>query len=159
MIKILFICHGNICRSTLAQSVFTHMVAQRGLSDLFEIDSAATSTEEIGNTPHGGTVAKLREMGIPLVPHRARQVTKSDYEKFDYLIGMDDWNMRNMKRMLGDDPQGKMFKLLEFAGSGRDIADPWYSENFDPTYVDVKEGCEGLLKYLSSEGLVIRRRP
>ncbi len=106
-IRVLFICHGNICRSTLAQSVFTHKVASQGLSAHFLIDSAATSTEEIGNPPHRGTVNKLRKVGIPLVPHRARQVTWADYEKFDYIIGMDSANIRNLNRMLKDDPEGK----------------------------------------------------
>ena len=98
-IRVLFICHGNICRSTLAQSVFTHKVASQGLSAHFLIDSAATSTEEIGNPPHRGTVNKLRKVGIPLVPHRARQVTWADYEKFDYIIGMDSANIRNLNQI------------------------------------------------------------
>ena len=101
MIKILFICHGNICRSTMAESVLTHMVATRGLTSQFEIDSAATSREEIGNPPHYGTCAKLAQVGIPVVPHRARQMTQSDYEYYDYLIGMDSANIRNMKRIAG----------------------------------------------------------
>ena len=105
-IKIYFCCHGNICRSTMCQSVFQHMVNTRGLTDKFEIDSFATSLEEIGNTPHRGTVNKLREVGIPLVPHRAKQITWSDYVKADYVIGMDTWNMRNLQRMLKGDPEG-----------------------------------------------------
>ena len=153
MIKVLFICHGNICRSTMSESVFTHMVKERGLEDQFHIDSAATSTEEIGNPPHHGTVRKLKEMRIPLVPHRARQITWSDYGKYDYIIGMDSWNIRNLNRMLKGDPDGKVYKLLSFAGLGRDIADPWYTGNFDETYEDVVEGCEGLLKYLQEQGL------
>ena len=119
----------------------------------FHIDSAATSTEEIGNPPHHGTVRKLKEMRIPLVPHRARQITWSDYGKYDYIIGMDSWNIRNLNRMLKGDPDGKVYKLLSFAGLGRDIADPWYTGNFDETYEDVVEGCEGLLKYLQEQGL------
>lgn len=104
MIKILFVCHGNICRSTMAQSVFAHMAAKQGLSEHFHIDSAATSREEIGNTPHYGTVNKLRQEGIPLIPHRARQMTRQDYKEFDYLIGMDDANIRNMERIAGGIP-------------------------------------------------------
>lgn len=150
MIKILFICHGNICRSTMAQSIFAHMVTERGLSDQFHIDSAATSREEIGNPPHYGTVGKLRQVGIPLVPHRARQMTKQDYREFDYLIGMDDANVRSMERIAGGDPEHKIYKLLEFAGSGRAIADPWYTGNFDVTYDDVIEGCEALMQKLLS---------
>ena len=152
MIKVLFICHGNICRSTLSESVLTHMVKTLGLEHQFMIDSAATSTEEIGNPPHRGTVNKLREVGIPLVPHRARQITLRDYENFDYIIGMDTANIRNLNRMLNGDPEGKVYKLLAFAGSGRDIADPWYTGNFDVTYEDVVEGCEGFLSYLKENG-------
>lgn len=148
MMRILFCCHGNICRSTMCQSVFAHMVRARGLSERFEIDSAATSTEEIGNPPHHGTVAKLREVGIPLVPHRARQITRADYEKFDYIIGMDRENMWNLNRMFPGDPRIKLYKLLSFAGSERDVADPWYTGDFDATYEDVTAGCEGLLKIL-----------
>ncbi len=147
-IKVLMVCHGNICRSTMAQSVMTHLINQHHLSHLFEIDSAATSREEIGNTPHYGTVAKLREMGVPVVPHRAVQMTPQDYEYYDYLIGMDTANIRNMNRIAGGDPQDKIYKLLSFAGSGRDIADPWYTGNFDETYADVLEGCSALLNYL-----------
>lgn len=149
MIKILFVCHGNICRSTMAESVLSHMVSQRGLSNDFLIASAATSREEIGNPPHHGTVRKLHEVGVPVVPHRAVQMTKKDYEAYDYLIGMDDWNIRNMQRITGGDPQNKIYKLLEFANSTRDIADPWYTGNFDVTYDDIMEGCEALLKKLS----------
>ena len=146
MIKVLMICHGNICRSTMAESVFTHMVAARGLADCFEINSAATSREEIGNPPHYGTVSKLKRVGIPVVPHRARQMTKADYEYYDYLIGMDTANIRNMNNIAGNDKDGKIYKMLSFAGSGRDVADPWYTGDFDATYRDVVEGCEGFLK-------------
>ena len=145
MIKVLFICHGNICRSTMAESVFTHMVNTRGVAQLFEINSAATSREEIGNPPHHGTVRKLREVGIPVVPHRATQMTQADYEYYDYLIGMDTANIRNMNRIAGGDPDGKIYKLLTFAGSGRDVADPWYTGDFDATYEDVVAGLTGFL--------------
>jgi protein-tyrosine phosphatase len=153
MIKILFICHGNICRSTMAQSVLTHMVKQRHIEDRFLIDSAATSREEIGNPPHYGTVHKLRQEGIPLVAHRARQMTRQDYDRFDYLIGMDDANIRNMERIAGGDPEHKIHKLLEYAGSSRAIADPWYTDNFDVTYDDIIEGCEAFLRELKSHGV------
>ena len=148
-IKVLFICHGNICRSTMAESVFAHMVKQRHIESQFEIGSAATSREEIGNTPHYGTVDKLRRVGIPVVPHRAVQMTAADYERYDYLIGMDSANIRNMQRIAGGDPEGKIFRLLSFAGKERDIADPWYTGNFDETYQDIVEGLEGLLQYLT----------
>ena len=152
MVKILFVCHGNICRSTLAQSMFQDMVNKRGLSDRFYIDSAATSTEEIGNGPHYGTVGKLREVGIPLVPHRARQMTRADYGKYDYLIGMDSYNIKNMTRIAGGDPDGKIYLMLSFAGSTRSIADPWYTGNFDETYDDLTEGLNAFMKYLESLG-------
>ena len=148
MINVMFVCHGNICRSTMAQSVFANMVKKAGLDDCFEIDSAATSREEIGCPPHYGTVNKLRQVGIPVVPHRARQMTKADYEYYDYLIGMDSANIRNMHRIVGNDVEGKIYKLLSFAGKSGDIADPWYTGNFDDTYRDVVEGCEAFLQYL-----------
>ena len=121
MIKVLFVCHGNICRSTMAQSVFQYMVDKEGLSHCFEIDSAATSTEEIGNPPHYGTVNELRRQNIPLIPHRARQITKADEKHFDYIIGMDTANIRNMRRIMGDSE--KIYKLMSFAGLSKDVAD------------------------------------
>ena len=152
MIKVLFVCHGNICRSTMAESVFTYKVKQLGFADKFLIDSMATSTEELGSPPHRGTVRKLQLVGIPVVPHRATQISKSDYGRFDYIIGMDDWNMRNLNRMLGGDPDGKVYKFLSFAGSQRDIADPWYSGNFDETFDDIVEACDAFLDYLRNNG-------
>lgn len=151
MIKILFVCHGNICRSTMAQFVFQDMINKKGLSDRFYIDSAATSREEIGNPPHYGTVRKLQEVGVPVLPHRAVQMTKKDYQKYDYLIGMDQWNIRNMLRIVGADPDGKIHSLLDFTGEPREIADPWYTGNFDRTYEDVVEGCNALLEHLKKE--------
>ncbi len=148
MIKVLFICHGNICRSPMAQFVLQQMVEERGLSGQFRIDSRATSREEIGNPPHRGTVQKMREVGVPVLPHRAAQITWEDYKSFDYIIGMDDWNIRNLNRMLKGDPDGKVSKLLSFARSDRDIADPWYTGNFDKTYEDIAEGCRALLETL-----------
>ena len=153
--RVLFVCHGNICRSTMAQSVFAHMVRQAGLENRFEIDSAATSREEIGNGPHYGTKNKLAKEGIPLVPHRARQLTRDDYLYYDYLIGMDTANIRNMTRIAGgSDPQGKIYKLLTFAGKGNDVADPWYTGDFDATYRDVTEGCAAFLDYLTDQRLI-----
>lgn len=149
MTKILFICHGNICRSTMAEFVMKDMVRKRGIAEEFEIDSAATSREEIGNGVHHGTRRKLAQMGVPCGEHRARQVTTADYEHFDYLVIMDENNRRNLMRIIGSDPAGKVHTLLEFAGSGREIADPWYTGNFDETYDDVLEGCTALLKHLS----------
>lgn len=130
------------------------MVTKLNRENEFEIDSAATSREEIGNPPHYGTVNKLRQLGIPVVPHRARQMTKMDYEYYDYLIGMDSYNIRNMQRIAGGDPDGKIFQLLEFAGSSRSIADPWYTGNFDETYEDVLEGLNAFLGYLDEHKYV-----
>ena len=148
MIKVLFICHGNICRSPMAQYVFADMVKKQGMGYLFEIDSAATSREEIGNGVHHGTRRKLAEMGIPCGNHRARQVTKADYEYFDYLIIMDANNRRNLMRILGSDPEHKVQRLLDYTNRPRDIADPWYTGNFDETFDDVMEGCQAFLSYL-----------
>ena len=147
-IKVLMVCHGNICRSTMAESIMTHLVQEAGLSTCIEINSAATSREEIGNTPHYGTVNKLREKKIPLVPHRAVQMTKADYDYYDYLIGMDSANIRNMTRIAGGDPEEKIHKLLPLAGVSRDVADPWYTGDFEETYQDVMVGCKALLKLL-----------
>ena len=148
MTKILFVCHGNICRSTMAQYVMQDLVNREGIGDDFYIDSAATSTEEIGNPVHRGTRAKLKEVGIPCGDHRAVQLQRSDYDKYDYIIGMDSRNLRNMIRILGKDPEGKVSLLLDYTDHPRDIADPWYTGNFDATYDDVKEGCEGLLAHI-----------
>ena len=149
-IKVLFVCHGNICRSTMGQCMFQDMVNKKGMADNFYIDSAATSREEIGNGPHYGTIQKLREVGIPVIPHRARQMTRSDYDNYDFLIGMDSYNVTNMKRIAGGDPDSKIFQMLEFAGLNRSIADPWYTDNFDETYNDLVVGLDGFWRYLSS---------
>ena len=149
MVRVLFVCHGNICRSTMAEFVLKDMVAKRGLAEQFAIASAATSTEEIGNPVHPGTVGELRRHGIGgFEAKRARQLRRADYDAYDFIVGMDGANMRNMNRMLGGDPDGKLFKLLEFAGSTRDVADPWYTGDFETTYNDVADGCEGFLRYL-----------
>ena len=150
MIRVLFVCHGNICRSTMAQSVFAYLAEQSGMADEFYIDSAATSREEIGNPPHYGTKRKLEEEGIPLIPHRARQMTRKDYLEFDYLIGMDSANIRGMERIAGGDPRKKIYKMLEFAGSSRDVADPWYTGDFEATWRDVTAGCRGLLEAIQT---------
>ena len=148
MIKIVFICHGNICRSPMAEFVLKDMVKKRGIADDFFIESRATSTEEIGNGVHHGTTRKLAQYGISTAGKTAIQLRKSDYEKYDYLICMDSWNVRNTMRIIGSDKDGKVTKLLSFAGEGGDIADPWYTGNFDDTYDDVLRGCEGLLREL-----------
>ena len=154
MIKVLFICHGNICRSPMAEFIMKYLVDQRGLSSEFYIASAATSTEEIGSRVHHGTAAILDRLGIDYSEKRARQLTKKDYQDYDMLIGMDDWNMRNMNRMVGGDPDGKLHLLMDFTDRPGEVADPWYTRNFEVTYRDVMDGCEGVLKYLEENGMI-----
>lgn len=151
MIKILFVCLGNICRSPMAEFVFRDMVNKRGLGEQFSIVSAATSTEEIGNPVHRGTRDKLKAYGISVEGKHAVQLVKKDYGTYDYLIGMEERNLINMRRLLGGDPEGKVRRLLDFTKQQGDIADPWYTGNFDKTYDDICRGCEGLLEYLLGE--------
>lgn len=148
-ISILMVCHGNICRSPMAEFVMKDLVKKAHLEDQFFIASAATSTEEIGNPVHRGTREKLNSVGISTAGKHAVQMKRSDYDRYDYLIGMDNWNIRNMIRILGGDPEKKVYKLLTFAGSDRDVADPWYTGDFEATYRDVMAGCRALLKHLS----------
>lgn len=149
MINVMFTCHGNICRSTMAEFLFRDMVEKRGIGDKFFIASSATSREEIGNGVHYGTRKVLDRFGIDYSKKRAVQLTKADLAKYDYFIGMDDANVRNMARILGDDK--KVFKFLDFAGENRSIADPWYTGDFEETYRDVIKGCKGFLAYLEKE--------
>ena len=146
--KICFVCHGNICRSPMAEFWFKELLRQRGIENEYVVESRAISTEEIGNPPHRGTIRKLAEYGIFPAGKRAIQLTRADYEKYDLIIGMDSANMRNILRITGPDKQNKVRKLPEFAGSGKDIADPWYTGDFDETFADISEGCDGLLKFL-----------
>ena len=145
MIKILFVCHGNICRSPMAEFVMKDMVRKAGLEDRFLIASKAARRDELGNDTHYGTKAKLRQMGVPFAKRRATLLDRSDYDAYDYLIGMDEENMRDMLRLFGGDPNGKIYKLLRFADEDRDVADPWYTGNFEATWRDVLEGCKALL--------------
>ena len=148
MKKILFVCHGNICRSPMAEFVMKDLVQKAGLADHFYIESAATSTEEIGNEVYPPAKRKLAEHGISCKGKTARQMTRSDYQRFDLLIGMDDWNIRNMTRIAGGDPEGKIHKLLDYTARKGDVADPWYTGDFDATWRDVTEGCRELFKSL-----------
>ncbi len=141
MKKILFVCHGNICRSPMAEFVMKYLVEKEGLTDQFLIESAATSTEEIGNPVYPPARRKLAEHGIRCDGHAARQMTRSDYSRFDLLIGMDQWNLRNMERICGGDPEGKIRPLLP----NKDVADPWYTGDFEATWQDVLKGCQALL--------------
>ena len=145
MIKILFVCHGNICRSPMAEFVMKDLVASQHIEHKFVIDSAATSTEEIGNPIHRGTRRVLVREGIPFGDHRARQVARDEYTDWDLLVCMDEENVRMLKRRFDGDPDRKIVKLLSYAGSNDDVADPWYTGDFDTTYKDVLRGCVGLL--------------
>ena len=149
MHKILFICHGNICRSPMAEFLLKDIVNKRGLADAFEIASAATSREEIGNPVHYGTRNKLAQFGISVAGKHAVQVTKRDYEYYDLLLVMDSDNIRNLRRVIGEDTQNKVHLLLDYTErKGESIADPWYTGDFDVTYNDIMEGLAGLLEEL-----------
>lgn len=151
MIKVLFVCLGNICRSPMAEYLLKDMIKKERIEDKFYIDSAATSIEEIGNPVHQGTQNKLKQMNIKCGDHTARKITKQDYEKFDYIIGMEESNITNIKKIIGEDKENKIFKLLDFSNNPRDIADPWYTGNFDKTYEDIFEGLEGFMGYLKEK--------
>lgn len=158
MIKVLFICHGNICRSPIAEFVLKDLTTKLGIADQFYITSAATSTEEIwngvGNPVYPPAKAELAKHGISCEGKRAIQLKKEDYNKYDLLIGMDFANIRNMHRILGGDPDGKIKLLLEYAGMSKEVADPWYTGKFDVTYRDVLTGCEALLEHLKQSGKI-----
>ena len=149
MTRILMVCHGNICRSTMAEYVMRHLLREAGLAGQITVDSAATSREEIGNGVHPGTQRALAAHGIPCGSHRARQMTRADYARYDLIIGMDQANLRNMDRIVGGDPQGKLHLLLDWSDQPRAIADPWYTGDFETTYADVAEGCATLLAWLT----------
>ncbi|MBO5198077.1 MAG: low molecular weight phosphotyrosine protein phosphatase [Lachnospiraceae bacterium] len=151
MIKILFICHGNICRSPMGEFILKDMVSRRPDAARFRIASCATSTEEIGNPVHPGTRRKLAEHGISCAGKYAVQLTQSDYDEYDYLLAMDTWNLRNILRIIGKDEQKKVYRLLDFSKHPRDIADPWYTGNFDITYDDIAEGCQAFLEFIDAK--------
>ena len=149
--KILFICHGNICRSPMAEFVMKHLVEEAGLSDQFEIASAATSTEEIGNPVYPPAKQKLAEHGIGCKGKTARQMTLDDYRHFDYIIAMDRNNLRNLRWMFGEDKDRKISLLMDYTRRPGDVADPWYTGDFETTWQDVIEGCNGLLKAITKQ--------
>ena len=151
MISILFVCHGNICRSPMAEYVMKYLVASRHSELMFVIGSAATSTEEIGNPIHRGTKRILVREGIPFDDHRARQVACDEYADWDLFVCLDEENVRMLKRRFGGDPDRKIVKLLSYAGSDDDVTDPWYTGDFDTTYRDVLRGCEGLLREVAED--------
>lgn len=148
MKKVLFTCHGNICRSPMAEMIFKQLVRERGLEKQFTIASAATSTEEISNPVYPPARAELVRHGIPVEKRGARQLTRRDYDDYDLLIGMDNANIRNMHRMLGGDPQGKIHRLMDFTTRPGEVSDPWYSDRFDIAYRDIRQGCEALLAWV-----------
>ena len=148
--RILFVCHGNICRSPMAEFVMKDLVEKAGVAQQFLIESAATSTEEIGNSVYPPARRKLAEHGISCQGKTARQMTRLDYGRYDLLIGMDSWNIRNMRAISGGDPEGKIRMLMDYTNRPGDVADPWYTGDFEATWRDVLEGCEALLSQLMS---------
>ena len=157
MTKILFVCHGNICRSPMAEFVMKDLVKKAGLESEFSIASAATSTEEIGNPVYPPARRMLHAHGIDCSGKTARQMTKADYDSYDLLVGMDRANFRNMHRICGGDSEGKIHLLLDFTDRGGEVADPWYTGNFDATWRDAQEGCHGLLQYLTENGYAVQK--
>ncbi|MBQ9630196.1 MAG: low molecular weight phosphotyrosine protein phosphatase [Treponema sp.] len=151
MNRILFVCHGNICRSPMAEFVMKHLVLQVGLESDFFIESAATSFDAIGHDTHPGTKEELKKHGVPFERRQARKLVAKDYDKYDYLIGMDEENIYYMKKILGGDSENKIYKLLEFCDENREVADPWYTGNFSKTWNDVLRGCTALLEKLTNK--------
>ena len=151
MVKILFVCHGNICRSPMAEFVMKDLVRQAGLEWKYEIASAATSSEELGNPVYPPARRKLAEHGIGCAGKTARRLTKDDYDEYDLLIGMDRMNFRNMHRICGGDPEGKIHLLMDYTNRPGEVADPWYTGDFEETWQDVLEGCKRLLELLERE--------
>ena len=151
MVKIMFVCHGNICRSPMAEFLMKDLVQKKGESQNFEIKSSATSSEELGNPVHYGTKGVLDRLGISCKGKYAVKLTASDYNKYDYFIGMDEYNRRNMLRIFGSDPQNKISCLMDYTDNPREVADPWYTGNFTDTYNDVSEGVLALYEHIKNK--------
>ena len=149
--RVLFVCHGNICRSAMAQCVMQHLVDEAGLGHLFTIDSAATTTEELGEPIYPPARKKLVAEGIPIVSHRARRIQAGEQDGWDYIVCMDEENMRHLRRILGPENMGKVRKLMSYNGDPRDVADPWYTRDFNATFDDVTAGCAALLAEATEE--------
>lgn len=149
MIRIMFVCHGNICRSPMTEFVMKKLVSERGLSDKISVASSATSTEEIGNDIHPGTRRTLDKYGVKYTHREAVQLTRRDYERYDLFIGMDSANVRNMHLIFGSDPDSKIIRLLDLTDEKRDVADPWYTGNFEATWQDINKGCEALIEHIT----------
>lgn len=153
-LKIMFVCLGNICRSPMAEFVMRDELSRRHLDHLIEVSSGATSYEEYGNPVYPPAAQKMKREGVTIYPHRATPITKDDYDRYDMFIGMEDYNLRRMRNIFGGDKDNKISKLLDYTSRGGDIADPWYSGNFDATYRDVVEGVDGLIKHLAENNLI-----
>ena len=151
MYKIMFVCHGNICRSPMAEFVFKKMLSERGIEKKYYVASCATSTEEIGNPVYPPARAELKKHGISCDGKYAVQLKKTDYQLYDLFVCMDSRNFSNMLKIFGSDPENKMRKLMDYTSRGGDVADPWYTDRFDVTYKDVCDGCEALLETLENE--------
>ncbi|MCD7904345.1 MAG: low molecular weight phosphotyrosine protein phosphatase [Clostridiales bacterium] len=152
MINVIFVCHGNICRSPMGEFIFKAMVKKEGLKDSFHIESAATSREELGNPVYPPAARKLKSIGLDCRGHHARQFTVSDYKHFDYILVMEGYNTRNLNRIIGRDTESKVHRLLDFSPRPRDIADPWYTDDFDTACREIEEGCKYFLSYLKNRG-------
>ncbi|MBR4703583.1 MAG: low molecular weight phosphotyrosine protein phosphatase [Oscillospiraceae bacterium] len=152
MVKILFVCHGNICRSPMAEFIFKDLIAKAGLEKKYIAASAATSAEELGNPVYPPARRRLAEHGISCAGKTARQMVRGDYRDYDLLLGMDGANLRNMRRIAGGDPEGKIRLLMDYTPRPRDVADPWYTGDFDTAWDDLTEGCQALLRALEGEG-------
>lgn len=156
MTRIMMVCLGNICRSPMAECVMKNLVSLQGLDKEFVINSSATSSEEEGNGIYPSAVRKMREMGVPVVEHYATPLCREDYTQYDYIVGMEERNLRAMRHIFGGDPDGKIIRLLEYADEPRDIADPWWTGNFDRAYADIDEGCRTLLEHIRVFGNKVR---
>ena len=148
MKHVLFVCHGNICRSPMAESIFKHMLEVRGLSDQFAVDSAAVSREELGHPVYPAANRELERRGLPRSTHHAWQLSAADYSQYDFFLGMDESNLRRMKNIFGGDPEGKVHLLLSFIDHPREVEDPWYTGRFNRVYDDIEEGCEAFLRHI-----------
>ena len=149
MKKVLFVCHGNICRSPMAEFVLKHLAEEAGRADEFEVASAAVSTEETGNDIYPPAKRKLTEKGIPFTHRGARQITQADYRYYDYIVCMDRSNLRLLKWLIGDDTEGKVSLLMDWAGKNRDVADPWYTRDFEAAFLDILEGCKAIINQIN----------
>ncbi len=151
MLAVIFVCHGNICRSPMAESVFYHLVKEAGLENQIRVDSAAAHTDELGNPPYYRTQEVLKSKKIPLVPHKARLLTAKDGEVYDYIIGMDDYNVRDILRIVGDRQAEKVHRLLDFTAAPHAIADPWYTRDFETTFQEILGGSKALLAHITAK--------